>query len=405
MDDDFQADIDAIDSIAAVPVILNVVCRVTGMGFAAVARVTEGRWVCLAVNDEIAFGLKPGGELKVETTICHEVRQARDVVVIDHVAEDELYCRHHAPAKYGFQSYISMPIFLKDGSFFGTLCAIDPQPAKLNNPGVIGMFKLFAEMVAYHLDAGRRLASAEASLLDARAASELREQFIAVLGHDLRNPLASIAAGTRLIKKSPLDEKATTILDMMHGSVERMSALIDNVLDFARGRLGGGLALSRSRDPLEPALKHVIDELQSTHPDRVIEVEFNVTQPVYADRARVAQLFSNLLGNALTYGAEGEPVRVKASTQDQFELAVCNAGQPIPAATMERLFHPFSRGQVRPSQQGLGLGLYIASEIARAHDGAIDVTSDAKDTCFTFRMPLARVPASIVSAAPPRPLS
>jgi signal transduction histidine kinase len=388
MDGDFQVDIDAIDSIAAVPVILNVVCRVTGMGFAAVARVTEGRWVCLAVNDEIAFGLKPGGELKVETTICHEVRQSRDAIIIDHVAEDTIYCRHHTPAMYGFQSYISMPIFLKDGSFFGTLCAIDPKPAKLNNPGVIGMFKLFAEMIAYHLDAGRRLASAEASLLDARAASELREQFIAVLGHDLRNPLASIAAGTRLIKKSPLDAKATTILDMMHKSVERMSALIDNVLDFARGRLGGGLALSRSRDPLVPALKHVIDELQSTHPDRVIAAKFNLTQPVFGDRARIAQLFSNLLGNALTYGAEGEPVRVKVSTQDQFELAVCNAGQPIPAATMARLFHPFSRGQVRPSQQGLGLGLYIASEIARAHGGTIDVTSDANETCFTFRMPL-----------------
>jgi signal transduction histidine kinase len=388
MDDDFQADIDAIDSIAAVPVILNVVCRVTGMGFAAVARVTEGRWVCLAVNDEIAFGLKPGGELKVETTICHEVRQARDAVVIDHVAEDEIYCRHQTPAMYGFQSYISMPIFLKDGSFFGTLCAIDPHPAKLKNPGVIGMFKLFAEMIAYHLDAGQRLASAEASLLDAHAASELREQFIAVLGHDLRNPLASIAAGARLMKKTPLDEKATTVLDMMHKSVERMSALIDNVLDFARGRLGGGLVMSRSRDPLEPALKHVIDELQSTHPDRIIVTEFNLTRPVHGDRVRIAQLFSNLLGNALMYGEAGEPVRVKASTGDQFELAVCNAGQPIPAAAMERLFYPFSRGQIRPSQQGLGLGLYIASEIARAHGGTIDVTSDTKQTCFTFRMPL-----------------
>jgi signal transduction histidine kinase len=388
MDDDFQADIDAIDGIAAVPVILNVVCHVTGMGFAAVARVTEGRWVCLAVNDEIAFGLKPGGELKVETTICHEVRQARDAVVIDHVAEDEIYRRHQTPAMYGFQSYISMPIFLKDGSFFGTLCAIDPHPAKLKNPGVIGMFKLFAEMIAYHLDAGQRLASAEASLLDARAASELREQFIAVLGHDLRNPLASIAAGTRLIKKTPLDEKTATILDMMHKSVERMSALIDNVLDFARGRLGGGLVMSRSLDPLEPALKHVIDELQSTHPDRIIVTEFNLTRSVHGDRVRIAQLFSNLLGNALMYGEAGEPVRVKASTGDQFELAVCNAGQPIPAAAMERLFYPFSRGEIRPSQQGLGLGLYIASEIARAHGGTIDVTSDAKQTCFTFRMPL-----------------
>src|SRR4051812_49759787 len=107
MDDGFQADIEAIDGIAAVPVILNVVCRVTGMGFAAVARVTEGRWVCLAVNDEIAFGLKPGGELKVETTICHEVRQARGGVVLDHVPEDGGYRRHPTPAMYRLPSYIS----------------------------------------------------------------------------------------------------------------------------------------------------------------------------------------------------------------------------------------------------------------------------------------------------------
>src|SRR3954468_23621534 len=251
MDDDFSTDIDAIDSIAAVPTILNVVCRVTGMGFAAVARVTEGRWVCLAVNDEIAFGLKPGGELKVETTICHEVRQARDAVAIDHVAEDEIYCRHHTPAMYGFQSYISMPIFLKDGSFLGTLFAIDPKPAKLKNPGVIGMFKLFAELIAFHLDAGRRLATAEADLLDARATSLLREQFIAVLGHDLRNPLASIAAGVRLVQKTRVEEKAVSILEMMQKSVTRRAVLIDNVMDLARGRLGGGMTLTPTSEPLE----------------------------------------------------------------------------------------------------------------------------------------------------------
>src|SRR3954468_999608 len=171
MDDDFSTDIDAIDSIAAVPTILNVVCRVTGMGFAAVARVTEGRWVCLAVNDEIAFGLKPGGELKVETTICHEVRQARDAVVIDHVAEDEIYCLHHTPAMYGFQSYISMPIFLKDGRFFGTLCAIDPRPARLSNAETVGMFRLFAELIASHLDAGERLLTSQAELMKEREVS------------------------------------------------------------------------------------------------------------------------------------------------------------------------------------------------------------------------------------------
>src|SRR4029078_10327901 len=123
---DLSADIAAVQGIAAVPRILEVVCRSTGMGLSAVARVTEQRWICCAVRDEIEFGLKPGGELKVETTICHEIRQSQKAVIIDDVADDTMFCGHHTPAMYGFQSYISVPIILADGTFFGTLCAIDP---------------------------------------------------------------------------------------------------------------------------------------------------------------------------------------------------------------------------------------------------------------------------------------
>ena len=112
------ADVAAVQRIDAVPRILEIVCRSTGMGFAAVARVTDKRWVCCAVRDEIEFGLQPGGELKVETTICHEIRQSHHAVVIDHVEEDEVFAGHHTPAMYGFQSYISVPIALADGTIF-----------------------------------------------------------------------------------------------------------------------------------------------------------------------------------------------------------------------------------------------------------------------------------------------
>ncbi len=94
----FEDDIAAVRRIDAVHRILEVVCRTTGMGFAAVARVTEERWVCCAVRDEISFGLEPGGELKVETTICHEIRQHQKAVVINNVAEDGTYCGHQTPA-------------------------------------------------------------------------------------------------------------------------------------------------------------------------------------------------------------------------------------------------------------------------------------------------------------------
>ncbi len=389
MKTDLSADIAAVQGIAAVPRILEVVCRSTGMGFAAVARVTEQRWVCCAVRDEIEFGLVPGGELEVETTLCHEIRQSHEAVVIDNVAEDTIYCGHHTPTKYGFQSYISMPIILSDGTFFGTLCAIDPRPARLDTPQTIGMFKLFSELIATHLEAADRLAVTEARLLSERETSELREQFIAVLGHDLRNPLASIAAGTRMLTKEDQKEPAGEILGLMQKSVARMSALIDNVLDFARGRLGSGITLKRSPQSLEPVLNQVIAELRAGSPGRKIETTFDLTRAVDCDGGRIAQLFSNLLGNAVTHGAAERPIRVHATTQDgKFELSVANAGEPIPSEAMERLFQPFYRVAEQGSQQGLGLGLYIASEIARAHGGTIDVTSSPAETQFTFRMPL-----------------
>ncbi|HEY0410314.1 MAG TPA: GAF domain-containing sensor histidine kinase [Candidatus Dormibacteraeota bacterium] len=390
LDDSIDADVAAVGRIDAVETILEVVCRTTGMGFAAVARVTDDRWVACAVRDGIPLGLRPGGELRIETTICREVRAGRQPVVIDHVAADEAYCHHPTPALYGFQSYISMPIFRPDGAFFGTLCALDPRPASVRRPEIVGMFRLFADLIGFHLHALERLETSEAALLGERQAAELREQFIAVLGHDLRNPLAAIDAGTRILQREPLTDTATQTLGLIRNSVARMAGLIDDVLDFARGRLGGGLELDRNAaEPLRPVLEQVVAELQAAWPGRTIQTRLAIRRTVDCDRARVAQLLSNLLANALTHGAPDAPVRVDAATDaTRLELSVANRGDPIPPATQQRLFQPFSRASLRPGQQGLGLGLYIASEIARAHGGTLEVSSTAEETRFTFRMPL-----------------
>jgi len=386
---DFASDIDAIKLIDAVPRILEVVCRSTGMGFAAIARVTDDRWICCAARDEIGFGLKPGDELKLETTICNQIRQSPQTIVIEHVAEDEVFSGHRTPAMYGFQSYISTPIILADGSMFGTLCAIDPRPALLKNLETIGMFKLFAELIASQLNSNRSLAASEAILLGERQVSELREQFIAVLGHDLRNPLASIAAGARMITTARSEKETSEIAALMQTTVNRMSRLIDNLLDFARGRLGGGLTLQRNaNEPIGQILNQVVAELRSSHLDRKIETKFDLGEAINCDGQRIGQLFSNLLGNAITHGSPDKPIVVRAKTeQGMFELSVVNAGDPIPPAAMKQLFQPFYRGTVKQSLQGLGLGLYIASEIARAHGGTIDVNSSAAETRFAFRMP------------------
>jgi signal transduction histidine kinase len=391
--DTFADDLAAVARIDAVPTILEVVCRTTGLGFSAVARVTEDRWIACAVRDEIAFGLQPGGELQVETTICDEIRDTHQLVVIDNVSEDEAFCSHPTPEMYGFQSYISVPILRPDGRFFGTLCALDPRPARLNKPETIGMFKLFADLIGFHLDVQERLRVSETALSDERKTAELREQFIAVLGHDLRNPLASIISGTRLLRDMPLSEKAARIVSLMGNSAARMAELIDNVLDFARGRLGGGISVTMGIDEgLGAMLEQAIAEMRAAWPHRVIQSDIALNSPVACDSGRIAQLLSNLLANALTHGDSAGPVRVRAhSDESGFELSVANLGEPIPPDIVDHLFQPYSRASVRSGQQGLGLGLYIASEIARAHEGTLEVASSPEETRFTFRMPVSAV--------------
>ena len=381
----------AVQAIAAVPTILEVACRTTGMGFAAVARVTDDRWIACGVRDGIGFGLEPGGELKLETTLCHDVRRSGDAIVIEDATEDTTYCGHPTPQMYGFRSYISVPIVLADGSFFGTLCAIDPQPAKVKSPEVVRMFKLFADLIAHHMDAASRLATSEEQLFGERETSRLREEFIAVLGHDLRNPLAAIASGIKILGRTGLEGRPAEVVRLMQGSVVRMEGLIDNVLDFARGRLGGGLTLRSEPTQVAPILRQVIEEMRSAWPGRRFEIDLRLDRPIECDGGKIAQLFSNLVGNAITHGAADGPIRITATAADgHFELSVANSGDPIPEAAREQLFQPFARGRLGSSLQGLGLGLYISSEIAQAHGGELSAESTDEQTRFTLRMPVAR---------------
>lgn len=235
-------------------------------------------------------------------------------------------------------------------------------------------------------------ARAEAETKAHQEAALLREQFIAVLGHDIRNPLAALAAGVRLLgRREQLSDQGSGILREMTGSIDRASALVDDLLDLARGSLGGGFVVDRDDDaPLTPVLEQVVAEIRQIAPERELQVSIHIDEPVYCDRGRIGQLASNLLANAVTHGAPDEPIRFEAATRgDALVLSVANAGTPIPEDVRDRLFQPFFRGATRPSRNGLGLGLYIASEIAKAHDGTLAVSSTERETRFTFTMPRA----------------
>jgi hypothetical protein len=389
---DIARDISAVGRIEALPTILEVLCDLTGMRFAAVARVTENSWTACAIKDAISFGLPVGGQLPVETTLCLESKHLNEPIAINSASTDLRYCNHHTPRIYKIESYVSVPIVLKSGRYFGNLCAIDPQPADVNNPKVIGIFTRFAQLIAFALYNQEIRERELATLQDERATSELREQFIAILGHDLRNPLQAVVVGSELLARKADDAPfVRQMAARIKTNAKRMSSLIDDVLDFARAKLGGGIGINVAEvDDIDTGLKSVVKELQDAQPDRQILTNISVTRKVRCDLGRVQQVASNLIANALTHGAHDRPVRVSAHTDDRdFIFEVWNDGAAIPPESVARIFEPFWRSSTSAAREGLGLGLHICSQIVRAHSGELSVVSSPEQgTKFTARLPL-----------------
>ncbi|AXO87472.1 GAF domain-containing protein [Pseudomonas parafulva] len=388
---DVTSDLATIARINAVPAILQVICETSGLRFAAVARVTDDSWTACAVLDNLGFGLKVGGELDVVSTLCHEIHNTRQTIVIDKASEDSVYCNHPTRRKYRFESYISVPVIRADGSFFGTICALDPKPARLKGTAIEPMMASFARLLSIQIESEESVQRTELALREERAMAEVREQFIAVLGHDLRNPLFAITAGAELLAQRLNDEKSRAIARHILTCGRRAAHLVRDVLDFARGRLGAGIPLNLQSCPdLAQALSHVASELQRVHPQRRILLDIGPIEGLRCDRERVTQLLSNLIANALEHGDPDGPVWVCANLQpDAFVLSVRNTGEPIAPHAMGQLFQPFTRQVSTAPQQGLGLGLYIANQIALAHGGSMEVSSSAEHgTLFSFRLPL-----------------
>ena len=380
-------DIASVQAMSSLPTLLEAVAEITGLGFVCVARVTRDSWIACAVLDRLNFGLGVGGELDVTTTLCEEVRDSGQAVVIDNVSTDDRYRDHHTPRMYGFQSYISIPLYRPDGGYFGTLCGLDPVAAPLSKKTTMTSLTLFAQLISTQLLAEAELADAKEALLDEQATAKLREQFIAVLGHDIRNPLGAILNGTDLVLLSnTLDAKSRTTIQRVQRSAHRIAALVDDLMDFTRGKMGGGIQLDLRHDNgLHGRLQQVVAELQSNYPERDIRSTLVLQSPLLCDGPRIAQLLSNLLKNALVHGDPAIPVIVDAQImRDCFVIAVTNGGAPISEEKQKQLFQPYFRGAPAVEQEGLGLGLFIVSEIARSHGGVIDVTSDANGTCFRF---------------------
>jgi signal transduction histidine kinase len=218
----------------------------------------------------------------------------------------------------------------------------------------------------------------------------LHEIFSAVLGHDLRTPLSVILTSAELVQRVAGEEPVRQAAARMLSSGRRMSRMVSDLLDLARSRLGGGIPLQREPTDLEPLVHRLVSEHQAALPGASIDVTVVGDVRGEWDPHRLAQAIANLLGNALQHGAADEAVGVRLDGGDAEIVRVCvsNAGRIAPE-NVQHLFDPF-RGQARAPHrdQGLGLGLYIVDQIAKAHGGRIElVDDDAPRTTFRLSMP------------------
>jgi len=207
----------------------------------------------------------------------------------------------------------------------------------------------------------------------------------------LRNPLQAVYSAGVLLEKRLTDPALQSVAGRIRINVKRMTSLINDILDFARGRLGEGMGVKiKDVDDMDAGLYAVVREFQDGQPERQILANISVTRRVRCDLGRVQQVASNLIGNALKHGAPQGPVKVSARAEDsEFVLDVWNTGEPIAPESIDKICEPFWRQSTTGNREGLGLGLYICSQIVRAHGGTLSVTSSEQSgTHFTARLPL-----------------
>jgi signal transduction histidine kinase len=228
-----------------------------------------------------------------------------------------------------------------------------------------------------------------------RLVKQSQNMFLAILGHDLRNPLGTLVTGANfLMNVRDLPPKYTLMATRMFGSAKRMGKLINDLIDFTRTHLGPGIPIRAIQGDLSAICAEVVNELRTIHSERIIDLIVPPQLDAAFDNSRMAQLLSNLVGNALQHGVKDAPVSIVVSSRDDdITIAVNNKGPIIPAEKAASIFDPLVRLASNDTSPGedetsLGIGLFISREIARAHGGQVDVSSSTTEgTTFTVTIP------------------
>lgn len=400
-------DVERIQSLDIVPSILELVCRTTGMGFAAVARVTDDKWIACAVKDDVNFGLTPGGELELRTTICNEIRAHRQAVVIDEVKEDPVFATHHTPKMYGFQSYISIPIFLKNGQFFGTLCAIDPKPLPLKANNTVKMFELYADLISFHLhEQEQSVAKNElVANLEEKLKASLQDidQYVHISQHTLQEPLRKLRVFSDLLMAESRQE--SQIIKELALEINALSRRVSVIIT----ELGTFSSIPDPQVSFETInLNDILNDALAVLSDKVVDknaaIEAQLLPGVEGVRAQIGKLFVNLLDNALKFHKPDEAPRVKVyamivtgeeaatagldGSGEYYKIVFEDNGIGIHEEQLPLIFNLFTRFGADANNSGVGVGLPQSRRIMYNHRGALHVQSQpAQGATFTLWFP------------------
>jgi len=359
----------------------------SGMPTVLLTHVNAGSWSPWAVRDGASFGLEPGRRIDATETLCDVVCRNDAPLALDDARRDTRYCGHPASLRLGIAAYIGVPFRLPNGMVLGTLCAFDRVP-HVGLDEVLPLYRLFARLLAHEFQLVDVARTSLAALHSETETAFSRERFLAAVVHDLRTPLAAIEVSAQLLARQ-LERKADSArgLERILDAASRMSRLIDDLLDFSRGRLGAGIPIARSTIEDAPEfLKRVFEEVATAHPERYLHWDIRLDEARVAwDRDRVTQCLDNILSNACLHAAAGTPVTVVVRGDGEgVAIEVANIGE-IPASDRTSLFEPFHGARV--VRRGLGLGLFIADQVARAHGGRIEVESVRGETRTRVHLP------------------
>ncbi|WPB79368.1 PAS domain S-box protein [Archangium violaceum] len=284
--------------------------------------------------------------------------------------------------------------------------ALVPLVARGRRLGIINLAWLRPHTVrgfAEDLEVARGLADRAAVAIDnarlyqqAQEAVRVREDVVAIVSHDLRNPLNAISLSATLLEREAVNERTTRAARRITAAAERASGMIRDLLDFTQARVGGGIPIHPRPLDFHEHVRRVVEEVRLAWPGRRIDIQASGEGQGEADEGRLAQVVTNLVGNALQHSPPGTPVRVSTRGVDSSLLMeVHNEGPAITAELLPMLFEPYRRGaEAGPGRGSLGLGLYITRQIVLGHGGSVDVRSTPEDgTTFTVRLPRSRPPA------------